>query len=89
MSYSMFAQLADIGDFTTKVILLLVLCVPIAIFAAIGYNGEPLTRFLRTLFLFRKNRRVLQYTIPEEEFAEARPFEAQEKAINELKSRIK
>ncbi len=70
-----FWRLADIKDLTTKVILLLVVSVPIAIFAIIGYNGEPLTRFVKTFILFRKNRRVLQYTIPDEEFTEAGPFD--------------
>lgn len=84
-----FWKLADIKDLTTKVILLLVVCVPIAIFALIGYNGETLTQFVKTFFLFRKNRRVLQYTIPDEDFAEVGPFDEQEKAIEELKGKIK
>lgn len=85
----LFWKLIDMQDIITKVILILVVCFPILIFALIGFNGESLTQFVRTFIRYRKNRRILQYTIPEEEYAEAGPFDEQEKEIEELTLQIK
>lgn len=86
-----FWRFVNLSDLSIKIILMLVVCVPIAIAALIGYNGESLTQFVRTYFRFRKSRRVLIYTLPDDEegSVEEGPFDEMEKEIDELKTLIK
>lgn len=48
-------------SFTTKLMLSITLCVPIAGFALIGVNDDSLSQFLITWLRFRKKRRVITY----------------------------
>ena len=57
-------------DFSLKIIVMLIVCLPLTIFALVGYNGESLTQFVRTAYRFWKNRRILEYMVEDEEAAQ-------------------
>lgn len=86
----LFWNLFNFGDISIKIILVSIICIPIAAISLIGYNGESLTQFLRTYLRFRKNRRILEYRLEDEDDEEERgPFDALEKEINEAQSLLK
>lgn len=50
----LFWQFVHFSDLSIKIILMLIICVPLAAVALIGYNRESLTQFLKTYLRFRK-----------------------------------
>lgn len=87
---ALFWNLFNFGDISIKIILVSIICIPIAVMSLIGYNGESLTQFLRTYLRFRKNRRILEYRLEDEDDGEERgPFDDLEKEINETQSLLK
>lgn len=86
----LFWQFVHFSDLSIKIILMLIICVPLAAVALIGYNRESLTQFLKTYLRFRKNRRILEYRIEEgEESVEKGPFSELEDQISELQMLLK
>jgi len=59
-------------ELSLKIIVMLIVCLPLSIFALVGYNGESLTQFVKTFFNFRKNRRILEYMMDDEEAMQER-----------------
>lgn len=87
---ALFWNFFNFGDISIKIILVSIICIPVAVMSLIGYNGESLTQFLRTYLRFRKNRRILEYRIEDEDDGEVRgPFDALEKEINEVQALLK
>lgn len=48
-------------DFTTRLMITILVCVPIAGFALIGVNDDSLTQFLMSWLSYRKHRRIIIY----------------------------
>ena len=87
---ALFWNFVNFSDISIKIILVSLICMPLAAVSLIGYNGESLTQFLRTYLRFRKNRRILEYRIEDEDEGEEKgPFDALEKEINENQSLLK
>lgn len=87
---ALFWNFVNFSDISIKIILVSLICIPLAAVSLIGYNGESLTQFLRTYLRFRKNRRILEYRIEDEDEGEEKgPFDALEKEINEVQSLLK
>ncbi|NDO37785.1 hypothetical protein [Anaerotruncus colihominis] len=86
----LFWHFANFSDLSIKIILMMILTIPPAAFALIGYNGESLTQFVKTYLNFRKNRLVLEYTIEDDEEAVQRrsPFFELENQISDLQEQI-
>lgn len=82
----LFWNFVNFKDMSIKIILMVVLCLPLGAVALIGYNGESLTQFLRTYIRFRRNRRILEYRMDDEEGggAERSAFADLEDKIAEL-----
>lgn len=82
----LFWNFVHFKDLSIKIILMVVLCLPLGAVALIGYNGESLTQFLRTYIRFRRNRRILEYRMDDEEDggAERSAFADLENKIAEL-----
>ena len=87
---ALFWNFVNFSDISIKIILVSLICMPLAAVSLIGYNGESLTQFLRTYLRFRKNRRILEYRIEDEDEGEEKgPFDALEKEINEVQALLK
>lgn len=85
----LFWHFVDFSELSMKVIVMLIVCLPLAIFALVGFNGESLTQFVQTYIHFRKNRRILEYTMEDEEAAQERGlFDELEAKIAETQSLI-
>lgn len=87
----LFWHFANFKDLSIKIILLLIVAGPLAAFALIGYNGESLTQFVKTYLHFRKNRRILEYTMEDDDEAVQKhsPFFELESQIADLQTLIK
>lgn len=48
-------------DVGMKLVVMGVVLLPIGILALIGFQGDSLTRFIKTLFLFLRNKRKMRY----------------------------
>lgn len=68
----LFWKFVHFQELSLKIIVMLIVCLPLAIFALVGFNGESLTQFVKTFFRFRKNRRILEYMMDDEEATQER-----------------
>lgn len=84
--FILWQALSFVENFTWRLLPVIIICGPIAFAAGVGYNRQSLTQFLMTYIRFRKKRRVLEFSIPEEDFDEGGPFDEQEKRISELEN---
>lgn len=85
-----FWNFIPITDLGAKVVAVIVAVLPAAAAALIGYNGECLSQFAKTFILFRKNRRVLNFCmLDDDDMVEADPFIELEKELGELRGQWK
>ena len=76
-------------DLSIRIILTGVVCLPLGIFALVGYNGESLTRFARTYMHFRRSRRIMEYQFESPEDGEAAPRDELDQRLEELEKQLK